>query len=110
MSKKYLQWHPAFQAALRIELQKDQDMLTFLEEYPLSKKPLQIDVVILKNETDQAMYASMGQLFLKHNIVEYKSPEDYFSINDFYKLLSYACLYQSETENVMEILPSSMSF
>ena len=30
-------------------------------------------------------------------IVEYKSPTDYLSINDFYKVYGYACFYKSDT-------------
>lgn len=38
-----LQWHPAFQAALQIELREDRSVLEFYEEHNLSKKPLQMD-------------------------------------------------------------------
>lgn len=45
MTEGKIQWHPAFYAALQIELEKEQEMLQFEEEYLLGKKPMQIDVV-----------------------------------------------------------------
>ena len=35
--------------------------------------------------------------------MEYKSPEDYLSIDDFYKVYGYACFYKSDTKHVDEI-------
>lgn len=45
-----LQWHPAFGAALRIEFGKELDTLDIRDEYPLSKKPLLMDILIVKKE------------------------------------------------------------
>ena len=50
MGKKALQWHPAFQAALQVELAQDRPFLRFYEEYNLSRKPLQMDTLIVKLE------------------------------------------------------------
>jgi len=36
-----------------------------------------------------------GNLTSTENIVEYKSPDDYVSVGDFYKALGYACLYSA---------------
>ena len=46
MDKTKLQWHPAFGAALRITLQDEMQYLEMHEEYLLSKKPLQMDILI----------------------------------------------------------------
>ena len=46
---------------------------------------------------------NIGRIFRRHNIVEYKSPEDYLSIDDFYKVYGYACFYKSDTKHVDEI-------
>ena len=45
-----LQWHPALDAAFQIELEEDLPDLTFEAEHLLSKKPLQIDLLIIKNK------------------------------------------------------------
>ncbi|MBT9775052.1 3-isopropylmalate dehydrogenase [Clostridium sp. MCC353] len=109
MGKKTLQWHPAFQAALQLELDEDRPYLSFLEEYNLSKKPLQMDTLIIKQKPDHVVAKSIGRIFRQFNVVEYKSPEDYVSINDFYKVMGYACIYQSNTKKVMEIPPEELT-
>lgn len=109
MEEKPLQWHAAFQAALQIELMEDQEFLQFLKEYNLSEKPLQIDTLIIKLEPGRKIKKSLGRIFRQYNVVEYKSPGDYLSINDFYKVMGYACFYQSNTEKVMEIRPEDMT-
>ena len=45
-----LQWHAGFQAVIQIELEEDQEALQFLPEYNLTKKPLQIDTLIIKKK------------------------------------------------------------
>lgn len=102
------QWHPAFGAALRIELADELDKLQIEDEHLLSKKPMQVDYLIVKNDENQVIHKNIGQLFRKYNIVEYKSPEDNLSINDFYKAYGYACFYQSDTEKITEVLPEEL--
>lgn len=38
-----------------------------------------------------------------HNIIEYKSPDDTSTIDDFYKVYGYACFYKADTEKTDEI-------
>lgn len=109
MGKKALQWHPAFQAALQVELAKDRPFLRFYEEYNLSRKPLQMDTLIVKLEPGHSVSKSIGRIFRTYNIVEYKSPEDYISVNDFYKVLGYVCVYQADTRKVLEIVPEELT-
>ena len=63
MKKRPLQWHPAFQAVLQIELMEDREFLRFLEEYNLTKKPLQIDTLIIKMDRGKRIHKSFGRLF-----------------------------------------------
>ena len=100
MTDKVLQWHPGFCAALQIELQEESGNLEFYPEYELSKKPMRIDTLIVKKMSDSPVLKNIGRIFRKHNLIEYKSPGDYLSINDFYKVYGYACFYQSDTEKV----------
>ena len=108
MENKPIQWHPGFESAVQVELQEDREFLQFEKELNLTKKPLQIDVLIRKKEGYQVR-KSIGRIFRMYNIVEYKSPEDSVSINSFYKAVAYACLYQSDTERVAEISPSELT-
>ena len=97
-----IQWHPAFDAALQIELEAEAEYLEFEPEHLLSKKPMQIDVLV-KNEKDVKIQKNIGRIFRQYNIIEYKSPDDRLNIDDFYKTYGYACLYKSETGVIDEI-------
>lgn len=103
MADEVLQWHDGFHAALQIELQGESARLRFRSEYELYKKSLRIDTVVIKESDDTPVQKNIGKIFRKHNLIEYKSPDDYLSIDDFYKVYGYACLYQSNTEKVHEI-------
>ena len=109
MNNEKLQWHPAFAAALRITLQEEMKYLELQEEYLLSKKPPQIDVLILKKVKEITLKKKIGQIFRGHNIIEYKSPDDTLSINDFYKVYGYTCFYQSNTDKIKEIDPADLT-
>ena len=98
--KHILQWHPAFYAGIQIEFEAEADKLTFIREYPLATKPILIDVVIVKKNTEEKLEKNIGRIFRKHNIVEYKSPRDYLSIDDFYKVYAYTCYYISSSKRV----------
>ncbi|MBQ8857434.1 MAG: 3-isopropylmalate dehydrogenase [Lachnospiraceae bacterium] len=101
--QKNLQWHPAFYAGIQIELEEERDKLTFENEHQLSTKPLGVDVVIIKKQPGVQIRKNIGRIFRGHNIIEYKAPGDSFSIDDFYKVYGYACIYKSDTAKVSEI-------
>lgn len=109
MSKEKLQWHPAFAAALRITLSEEMQYLELQEEYLLSKAPPKIDILVVKKLKEIAIRKKIGKIFRGHNIIEYKSPEDSLSVNDFYKVYGYTCFYQSNTDHVKEIDPEDMT-
>ena len=87
-------WHPAFYAGIQIELEDDADNLVFENEHQLGKKPMEIDVLIIKKETDRPVKKNIGRIFKKYNIIEYKSPDDSLSVDDFYKVYGYTCFYK----------------
>ena len=97
---KNLQWHPAFYAGIQIELEEERDKLIFENEHQLSTKPLEIDVLIIKKQEGVQIQKNIGRIFRGHYIVEYKSPEDSLNIDDFYKVLGYACFYKSDSRSV----------
>ena len=109
MQKKKIQWHQGFSAALRITLQEEMEFLEMQEEYLLSRKPLQIDILILKKKKELTIRKAIGRIFRRYNIIEYKSPEDYLTINDFYKVYAYACVYQSNTDRINEVDPRELT-
>ena len=100
VEKTTLQWHPAFYAGIQIELAEEAHYLSFENEHQLGTKPKEIDVLIIKKNPNVTIKKNIGRIFRKHNIIEYKSPEDYLSIDDFYKTLGYGCFYKADVENV----------
>lgn len=62
MEKRKLQWHPAFGAALRITLKEEMEFLVMQEEYLLSKKPPQIDILIVKKLRDLPVKKAIGKI------------------------------------------------
>ena len=88
-----IQWHPGFYAAAEIELRQNREELEFHREYNLSKKPLQIDLLIIEKMKDVQLQNELGAIFRRYNIMEYKSPEDKLNIDIFSKLLAmHSCI------------------
>ena len=99
-----IQWHPAFCAAAGLELQENIDALELTPEYNLSKEPIRIDLLIVKDRKKLGKIKNeIGHIMRTYNVIEYKSPEDGLTIDDFYKTIGYACLYKGYGENVDKI-------
>jgi hypothetical protein len=90
-----ISWHPAFVEAIRLELEQYGDALEIIPEFQLTAEPLRIDVVVVKKRTDIAIDKNIARIFKRDNLLEYKSPDDFLSVQDFYKVYGYACLYAS---------------
>lgn len=101
--KKPFQWHPANYAGLQIEFEDEKEYLSFEDEHQLGTKPMAIDILIIKNTEGYKVKKNIGRIFRKHNIIEYKSPDDYLSIDDFYKVYGYTCFYKADTPSVNQI-------
>ena len=97
MNKQELnkQWHEGFYGAMELELKDDAANLTFDTEHYLSKEPIRMDMLIIKKESDAPITNEIGHIFRKHNVIEYKSPKDGLTIDDYVKTIGYACLYKS---------------
>ena len=52
MNDTNIQWHPAFIAAMNLEMADSRDCLNFDREYNLNVKPLVIDPLITKKKPD----------------------------------------------------------
>lgn len=105
-----LQWHPAFCAATELELRQDLDVLELIPEYNLSKKPLQIDLVIIKKmDWKRTLQNEIGHIMRGHNILEYKGPGDELTIDFFFKVIGYASLYKAQGIAVNKIPASEVT-
>ncbi len=78
-------WHPGFVAAAGIEL-KDERNLILVPEKNLSKEPIRIDLFI-QGDGEEKVRNEIGHMFKIYNVIEYKSPEDGLSVDDFSKHL-----------------------
>lgn len=105
-----LQWHPAFCAATELELRQDLDVLELIPEYNLSKKLLQIDLVIIKKmDWKRTLQNEIGHIMRGHNILEYKGPGDELTIDSFFKVIGYASLYKAQGIAVNKIPASEVT-
>jgi hypothetical protein len=93
-NEKLIQWHPAFYAGIQIELQEYADKLLFENEHQITSKPLAADVMIIKLIEELQIKKNIGRIFKRFNIIEYKGPDDYVSIDDYYKITACAYLYK----------------
>ena len=92
--KKRIEWHPGFYGGLELELRKYKECLNYESEHELSKKPLRIDMLIIYKKVNSEIENSIGRIFRRFNIVEYKSPNDELTIDVFYKTIGYAALFK----------------
>ena len=93
------QWHPPFCASMQLELKEYKSILEYLMEYALSTKPLLIDLLVIKKLQGIEIENEIGRRFRTHNVIEYKSPDDNLSIEDYLKTIGYSCLYLSLENN-----------
>ena len=57
-----LQWHPAFFAGIQIELREEEGKVSFESEHQLGTKPMQIDVLINKKNSNEPMEKNIGRI------------------------------------------------
>ena len=93
-SDEKIQWHP-FDAALQVELGGRNKVFKFDSEHLLSKKPMQIDVLV-KNERHVKIQKNIGRIFRQYNVVEYKSQKMTLTLTSFTRCGAlYACIYKA---------------
>lgn len=92
------QWHAPFCSAMRLEFLMEGKRLEFNNEYNLSSKPLQVDLLIISKKMRKEIKNEIGKLFRRHNLIEYKSPGAALNEDTYYKVLAYACLYKALRE------------
>ena len=89
-----LSWHSGFCGAMELEFLKYKGSLDFNREFPLSKEPLRVDLLMIKKHKDTVIDIDIGRIFRTYNIIEYKSPKDGLTIDDYIKTVGYAYLYK----------------
>ena len=94
-SQEKVYWHAAFYEALQLEFHQYLDALKFVDEHPLSKEALIIDVLVIKKEHGVEIEKNIGCIFRDVNIFEFKSEKDSLNVDDYNKAMAYAYLYAS---------------
>ncbi|MBR6229692.1 MAG: hypothetical protein IKQ97_08145 [Eubacterium sp.] len=102
-------WHQGFCSGLELELREYKDVLEFDTEHELSRRPLRMDLLVIRRKDSRAIENPIGAFFRGHNIIEYKSPDDGLDIDDFYKVIGYAGIYKSLGKHVNEIPAEDMT-
>jgi len=102
-------WHGAHFEALQLEFHEYMDALSFKKEHELSKEALRMDTLIIKKIKDVTIVKNIGKIFKNHNIVEYKSETDSFSLWDYNKIFGYAFIYSSFEKVQMSDITISIS-
>lgn len=92
-----IQWHPGFCGGMELRLREYRDILEFKHEQEISKLPIRADTIIIRKKDSRRIEEDVASIFLGHNIIEYKSPGDQMSIDDYYNLLSYMTRYKATT-------------
>ncbi|MBQ8093645.1 MAG: hypothetical protein IJ242_08735 [Clostridia bacterium] len=95
-------WHMAFEAAIRIALYKYRDRYSLIRETRLGNQPPRADYLIIKSEPEVRFDLPMFSLFRKHNIVEYKRPDDQLNERIIRKAIGYANFYIGTAERERE--------
>ena len=100
-----INWHHAACEVLKIELEEYLDTLEFYEEYHLgkSKDALRSDILVIKKLSELQISKQIATIFQTYNLIEYKSPADNLSIDDYYKLIGCGCIFRSITGKVNEV-------
>ena len=66
-----LQWHPAFCAAAGLEFHEDIERLELKPEYNLSKEPIRIDHLIIKEGSTGQIKNEIGHIMRIYNVTEH---------------------------------------
>jgi len=98
-----IKWHPGFYGAAELEFLSNKGALEFQREFNLSKEPIRMDLLIIKKLANIRTKNELGHIFKKFNVIEFKSPDDSLSIDDYFKTVGYAGLYKGLGDTVDQI-------
>lgn len=67
--------------------------MEYMQEHDLGDEPIRMDMLIIKKDS-APLSDPIGSFFRAHNVLEYKSPDDALTIDDFFKAQGYALIYK----------------
>jgi hypothetical protein len=98
-------WHPLPANLLRWQLGSHYHLE---EEVPVGRKPLQIDILLLRKEdgalpeVTRRVLAGLAEYLGELTLLEFKSPSDALRAGDFQTFLAYALLYRAQNQPLLE--------
>ncbi|MBQ7506190.1 MAG: hypothetical protein IJT05_02590 [Lachnospiraceae bacterium] len=104
-----IDWHSGFAGGLALSFRKYRADIEIEREHTLSNEPLRIDFMVIKKDRDFVIDNSVGRMFRKYNIIEYKNPSDALNIDVVWKCIGYAAIYKSLGAKVNEIPDSELT-
>ena len=63
-----ISWHSGFYGAMELELIAEKGLLEFLREYPLSKEPLRMDMLIIRKQSGQPVANEIGRASCRERV------------------------------------------
>jgi hypothetical protein len=99
-------WHPLLASVLRWQLG---DHYRVEEEVNVGKKPLQIDLILLRQlggelpDSTRRLLAGLVEYLNEYTLVEFKSPSDTLRAGDFQTFLAYALLYRAQSQPLLPV-------
>ena len=103
------QYHPAYCAAIELELREDKEHLLYNKEYNLNSKPNEVDLLVIETDNNKVK-SGIGSIFKKHNFFEFKNPKDSLDIRMYYRTMGYVNLYLAYESDDIPIEDVSISF
>jgi len=97
-------WHPLLASVLRWQLANHYRVE---EEVNVGKKPLQIDVLLLRQQAGdlpegaRRLLAGLAEHLNEYTLLELKSPSDTLRAGDFQTFLAYALLYRAQNQPLL---------
>lgn len=104
------QYHPPFVNAMHITLMQDEKNLSIRPEYSIQSLPNRVDILIVKKNPKLPLHKSIGHIFKKYNLIEYKPQGDSLDIDDFYYMLGNAYLLKARKAAPVSIEDISITF
>ena len=86
-------WHSWMDTLLHIMLHRYYPDVDIIREFVLGSQPQRADFIVLKEKSVIDLELKIFAVFRKHNIVEFKSPDDELSIEVLWKTVSYTGSY-----------------
>lgn len=95
-----IDWHSGFAGGLALSFRKYRADIEIEREHSLSNEPLRIDFMVIKKDPARVISNSVGRMFRKYNIIEYKNPTDALNIDVVWKCIGYAGIYKGYGETI----------